>query len=522
MTHQYLELQQTGQFPKLLIDYLAEKKELNPFYAYYPRLENFRQLIEAKESFDATHRETLVEVLKSQYKGLDNQPDFSVLSHKNTFTVTTGHQLNIFGGPLYIIYKIVTTINLARLLKIAYPDYNFVPVYWMATEDHDFEEIASVHIFGKTYTWKNHASGAVGALDPSELAELARTFPESVPLFERAYSQNKTLAGAVRQYMHELFGNLGLICLDANHPALKKQFLPVIADELDVCPCGDMVKQTSEKLQEMGYDTPVHAREINLFYLIDGLRERIVKEDNVYRVLKTNQKFSREQILEEARKYPERFSPNVVLRPLYQETILPNLAYIGGPSEIPYWMQLKTVFDHYEIPFPALIPRNFALYVTAAEQRRLKKLKIQCADTFGNIDQLRRRIVEQYAEHDLTLDDEKNELKQIFDRIVAKAKAVDVTMEAAALAEKTRLLKSFAKLERRIHKAEERKHGIVLGQLQTILDSFFPSGVPQERYTNFLDFHLTNRHFLPDLFRCFDPLDFRYVVMNEKTSPAEV
>lgn len=511
----YLELQQTGQFPKLLTDYLSEKPELRSFYSHYPRLENFKHLIENRKSFDLSKRQHLVQVLEQQYAGLEDQPDFSVLLDEKTFTVTTGHQLNIFGGPLYILYKIVTTINLARLLKIAYPDYNFVPVYWMATEDHDFAEIASVHVFGKTFTWKQDGSGAVGDLNPNELCGINNQFPEPVGIFDRAYSKNSTLAGAVRQYMHDLFGKAGLISLDANHPVLKKHFLPVIADELTQANCGDLVHQTSQELNKMGYETPVYAREINLFYLKENLRERIVREGDDFKILRTSKKFSQESILEEAQNNPERFSPNVVLRPLYQETILPNLAYIGGPSEIPYWMQLKGIFDTYKTPFPALIPRNFGLYVPAAEQRRLKKLNISYLEVFGNKDLLRKKIVAQYAEHSLDLDAEKNELKILFDKVAAKAKAVDVTMEAAALAEKTRLMASFSKLEKRLHKAEERKHGIILEQLQKVLDCFFPHGVPQERYSNFLDFHLTNRLFISELFKSFDPLDFRFVILEE-------
>ena len=515
MMQQYLELQQTGQFPKLLIDYLAGKPELSPFYSYYPKLENFRFLIESKEKFEPAKRKLLVEVLTEQYKDLPDAPDFSVLLDEKTFTVTTGHQLNIFGGPLYIIYKIITTINLARLLKITYPGYNFVPVYWMATEDHDFMEIASVHLFGKTFTWNTESGGPVGELDPRGLAAIAAQFPEPVGVFERAYAGNDTLTGAVRQYMHELFGKAGLISLDAGHPSLKREFLPVIKDELTGVKCADLVQNTSRQLNEMGYDTPVHAREINLFYLAPRLRERIVRSGEEYQILRTGRKFTQDTILEEAEQHPGRFSPNVVLRPLYQEYILPNLAYVGGPSEIPYWMQLKDIFDLYRVPFPALIPRNFALYVTAAEERRLRKLDISYRDAFGNRDLLRKKIVERYADRCLHLEEEKDELKSLLDKVASKAKAVDVTMEAAALAEKARLLKSFAKLEKRIHKAEERKHGVVLGQLQAVLDSFFPNGVPQERYANFLEFHLANRHFIPGLFRSFDPLDFRFVILEE-------
>lgn len=515
MTQHYLELQQTGQFPRLLTDYLAEKPELRSFYSHYPRLENFRHLIDQKASFELSKREQLVAVLEKQYQDLPEKPDFSSLLSPNTFTVTTGHQLNIFGGPLYIIYKIVTTINLSRLLKISYPEYDFVPVYWMATEDHDFAEIASVNAFGRTYTWQHEASGAVGELNPRELAAMASRFPEPAGLFERAYGENDTLTGAVRQYMHELFGKAGLICLDAADAGLKRQFLPVIKDELTEVACADIVAQTSAQLNGMGYDTPVHAREINLFYLQPGLRDRIVRNGDEYRPLGSGIRFDRETIFQEAEAHPERFSPNVVLRPLYQEWILPNLAYVGGPSEIPYWMQLKGIFEHYNVPFPALIPRNFALYVTASEERRMKKLKLSYQDVFRGKEALRKKIVEMSAEHNLFLDDEKAELKALFDKVSAKAKAVDVTMEAAALAEKTRWLKSFGKLEKRIHKAEERKHGIILGQLQAVLDSFFPRGIPQERFANFLDFHLANRHFIPNLFLMFDPLDFRFVIMEE-------
>jgi bacillithiol biosynthesis cysteine-adding enzyme BshC len=515
MRQHYLELQQTGQFPKLLIDYLSEKPELRSFYSYYPRLENFKHLIENRKSFAPGKRAELVAVLEEQYRDLPDAPDFSLLLNENTFTVTTGHQLNIFGGPLYIIYKIVTTINLARLLKIAYPDYNFVPVYWMATEDHDFAEIASVHLFGKTFKWEQEAGGAVGALSPKELTTIMDQFPESVSLFERAYSNNDTLADAVRQYMHELFGKSGLVTLDANHPLLKRQFLPVITSELSDIGCSDLVRETSQSLSKMGYDTPVHAREINLFYLRENMRERIVREGDLFRILRTSKRFSQQAILEEAQNYPERFSPNVVLRPLYQETILPNLAYVGGPSEIPYWMQLKAIFESNQTPFPALIPRNFGLYVPSAEQRRMKKLSLEYADLFKSSDVLRKRIVEETAEHSLNLENEKAELKALFDKVSAKAKAVDVTMEAASLAEKTRLMESFSKLEKRLHKAEERKHGILLAQLQKVLDCCFPNGVPQERYANFLDFHLTNRLFLSELFTSFDPLDFRFVILEE-------
>lgn len=508
-------LRTTGQFPALLLDYLDQKPEIKDFYSVYPTAAGAMEAIKQRADFEPEKRKKLVEVLTKQYEGMASPPDFSVLLNENTFTVTTGHQLNVFTGPLYIIYKIVTIINLARLLKETYPEYDFVPVYWMATEDHDFAEIASFNLFGEKYTWKGEHNGAVGRLNPQELKSLLAQLPEAVPLFEKAYLESATLAEAVRRYMHELFGAEGLVTLDADEADLKRQFLPVIEDELFKQTSGSIVAQTTAQLEQLGYHTPVHAREINLFYLLDGLRERIVQEDDQYKVLNTTIAFSAEQLREEAENHPERFSPNVVLRPLYEEVILPNLAYIGGPSEIPYWMQLKGIFEHFKVPFPMLIPRNFALYVTTASRKRLEKLRFSYEDFFQNRAQLKRNLIEGLSEHTLSLDSEKERFDTLLMSMVEKASKVDITMQPAMLAERARLFNSLEKLEKRIRKAEERKHGVVVGQLDNLLDTFFPKGTPQERHDNFMTFYLNNRNFIQQLLANFDPLNFQFNILEE-------
>lgn len=508
-------LRTTGQFPALLLDYLDQKPELGDFYSVYPTAKGSIEAIKQRANFDPEKRKTLVEVLTKQYEGIASPPDFSLLLNENTFTVTTGHQLNIFTGPLYIIYKIVTIINLARTLKEAYPDYDFVPVYWMATEDHDFEEIASFNLFGEKYTWKGEHTGAVGRLNPRELESLLAQLPEALPLFTKAYLENETLADAVRSYMHELFGMEGLVTLDADNADLKRQFLPVIEDELFKQTSGSIVAQTTEKLEQLGYHTPVHAREINLFYLVDNLRERIVQEGEQFKVLNTSISFSAAELKIAATNHPERFSPNVVLRPLYQEVILPNLAYIGGPSEIPYWMQLKGVFDHFQVPFPMLIPRNFALYVNTASRKRFEKLGFSYDDFFQKRSTLKRDLIERISEYTLSLDAEKQQFDTLLGAMAEKALKVDKTMEPAVLAEKARLFNSLEKLEKRIRKAEERKHGIMVGQLESLLEAFFPKGTPQERYDNLMTFYLNNRNFIQQLMDNFDPLNFQFNILEE-------
>jgi bacillithiol biosynthesis cysteine-adding enzyme BshC len=513
MTLKKVDLRNTGQFPALLLDYLDKKPGLSAFYSIYPDIEQARDAIEQRLDFGTEKRTTLVDVLEEQYKNIGHKPDFSILLDSKTFTVTTGHQLNIFTGPLYIIYKIVTTIKLAQQLKQAYPEYNFVPVYWMATEDHDFEEIASFHLFGETHRWEGVHKGAVGRLNPRELESILKHLPLQPLLFSKAYLENDTLADAVRCYMHELFGKDGLVCIDADNPDLKRHFLPVIKQELTSFSSMKLVADTTARLTSLGYQTPLNAREINLFYLQDNIRERITREGDVFKVLNTDLSFSETEIIALAEEHPEFFSPNVVLRPLYEEIILPNLAYIGGPSEVPYWMQLKGVFDHYQVPFPMLIPRNFAMYISSQQKEKAEKLKIDYQDLFLDEVALRRGFVERNTVHTLELNEQKVSFQEIFGEILGKAVAVDKTMEGAVKAEQARLLKSLANLEKRIRRAEERNHESEINQLLGLKNKLFPNGTAQERYDNFLNFYMNDPSFIGKLFEAFDPLDFKYYML---------
>ncbi len=515
MDCQYLSLSATGQFSRFFLDYIAQQPDLVPFYHRFPTLDAFSSQL-TERSFSDHHRQVLADTLDRQYAGIASPPDIQLLRQENTFTVTTGHQLNIFTGPLYVIYKIVTVIKLARELQAAYPDYRFVPVYWMATEDHDFAEINHALLFGQTYSWHTEQRGAVGRMNPGELANVLAQIPEKLPLFEQAYGQHATLADAVRFYMHELFGAEGLVCLDADDPALKALFRPVIHDELANQTAYRLVTDTSARLDALGYSPVITPREINLFYLVDGLRERIVLENGQYHVLNTTLTFSPEELRQLVAESPERFSPNVVLRPVYQETILPNLAYIGGPSEVPYWMQLKAVFDYHKLPFPLLMPRNFALYVPKVMARRVNKLGLTPEELFQDEIQLKREFVEHHTRHSLKLDTENKTVHRALDAILHKAMQVDPTLEKAVLAETKRFANAVIRLEKKMRRAEERNQETGIRQLLAVKHELFPNGGAQERVENFLTFYLRDKAFLQHLLRAFAPLDFRYLICLER------
>jgi len=513
MPSKQIALHSVGAFPKLFLDYISKNENLEKFYNQYPDIQGFKKIIEARK-FTDDKRKTLVSVLKKQYQVLENKPNLDILLDTNTFTVTTGHQLNIFTGPLYVIYKIVTIINLAKKLKVEFPAYNFVPVYWMASEDHDFAEIASFNLFGKNFKWETEQKGAVGRMNPAELQTIFDELSEKPSIFEEAYLKNTTLSDAARQYMHELFGSENLVCIDADDSALKGIFSNVIKDDLLNNSANEIVTKTSIELNEMGYHTQISPREINFFYLQDGLRERIIKEDTVYKVLNSAFSFSEEEILKILDNHPENFSPNVVLRPLYQETILPNLAYIGGPSEVPYWLQLKGIFDHYGEQFPLLMPRNFALVINQASQKRLDKLGISVDELFADDVSLRRSYVERNSENSLSLAFEIDDVSEVFERILKKSLAIDQTMKGAVEAEKSKIISSLENLEKRIKKAEERNQETSVTQLLALKQKLFPDGGLQERKENFLNFYLNDKDFINKLLEAFDPIDYSFNIIE--------
>ncbi len=513
---QHIPLEETGQFSGLFLDYLKQKDALRPFYQAYPTVENLKGLIAAR-AFPAERRETLRNVLREQYAAYPPlvHTQIDSLRHENTFTVTTGHQLNIFGGPLFLVYKLVTVINLARRLKAAYPDYHFVPVYWMATEDHDFEEISYFRLLGQKYTWQTGQTGAVGRMNPQELERVFGQLDHKLPIFERAYLEHDTLAAATRSWVHELLGDQGLLCLDADAPALKAHFRDVMREDVFGQHTFAGVNQTSARLEALGHKTHVNPREINFFYLYEHLRERIVPQGDGFAVLNTEVSFTAAEMEDLIGRHPERFSPNVMLRPVYQETILPNLAYIGGAAELAYWLQLGDVFRGYNVPFPALMPRNFALVIDKNTARKLNKLPLPVGDYFLDETHLKRKYIARAVSEPVRVDDEKALLAQAFGALHEKAVGLDKTLDGFVGAQRQRVLHILDHVEKRLKRAEEKNQAVGIAQLLSVKNSLFPGNSLQERTDSFLNFYLHDPAFLEKLLATFDPLDFRFYVLTD-------
>ena len=514
-----IALDDTKAFSPFFLDYIQQKETLKSFYHRFPRPENFKdQIGEKSQTFSPEHRQVLVATLKTQYNGLkvDNKvsANLTALSKAETFTVTTGHQLNIFTGPLYFIYKIVTVINACKALKERYPGYNFVPIYWMASEDHDYDEIKSFRLYGKKYVWETAQQGAVGRFKTEGFEKLLKEIPGDISTFREAYTKNETLAGAVRHYVNDLFGAEGLLVIDADDRELKRLFIPVINRDVLDNNTVKLVDETNTALADLGYKTQVFCREINFFYIDKNLRGRLEKRGNRFFVLETNLSFSEEEIRKTIHERPEMFSPNVILRPLYQEWILPNLAYVGGPAENIYWLQLKSVFDHYHVPFPMLMPRNFAVVIDHTVNRKLEKTGLDFQMFFEDKNYLFNHWTLKNSRKNLTVGSEMATIRDVYNQLRERAEAIDKTLGPFTGAQATRVINGLEKLERKLLRAEKRNHADKLRQIETVKDALFPNGSLQERTDNFLNFYQQDSNFIDKLIKCLDPFDYQFNVLT--------
>lgn len=520
MQLQKIPLADTHAFSSFFIDYLKQENNLKPFYHRFPNLENARAQIEEKLSaFPESNRKKLVDALEFQYKNVvvaePVKKNLNALKSPKTVTITTGHQLNIFTGPLYFIFKIVTVINACKMLKKRYPEYDFVPVYWMASEDHDYDEIKYFRLYGKKYIWSTDQTGAVGRFSTKGFETLLKEVPGENNIFQQAYLKHKTLAEAARSYVNALFGDEGLVIVDGDDRNLKSMFADVIQSDVLTGATLPLVDQTNKKLETLNYKTQVYCRDINFFYLDNGIRSRIERDGDRFKVLDSNLTFSNDEIKALIKNEPEKFSPNVILRPLYQEVILPNIAYVGGPAEVIYWLQLKSVFDQFQVPFPMLMPRNFGMVIEQNIYKKFEKTGLTLQLLFEEKNFILNHWILKNTKHNLTVGHERAVIQQIYADLKSRSEAIDPTLGPFAGAEGKRAIDSLEKLEKKMIRAEKRVQSEKLGQIAAVKEALFPNGGLQERTDNFLNFYQKDPAFIGKLLNIFDPFDFNFhVIIN--------
>lgn len=497
-TATYVLYSQTGKFSKLVIDYLAEDPLLEPFWQHRPNWEGLEASMQARRQF-ATNRPALVEALQAQYQGMDCSPlqqqYLQDLLSENCFTITTAHQPNLFTGPLYFVYKIIHAIRLADELRQRYPQQRFVPVYYMGSEDADLDELGHFVVEGEKRVWNTSQTGAVGRMQTTGLAALAdqlmRQFghePHADYLRQLldTYTAAPNIQQATFRLVHALFATYGLLVVIPDNAALKQLFVPVVQKELTESFSNAAVERSIAQL-EPHYKIQVRGREVNLFYLDEeGRRERIERSADGFEVASLGLRFSKEEILQLSAERPELFSANVILRGVFQETILPNIAFIGGGGELAYWLELKQVFAEAAVPFPVLLLRNSLALLNERMQYFQQRTALTDAQLFQPLLALQNELAKAGLPANWQPDFEAAQLQATYDRWLQAAAAVDASLQGHVAALHTQAIKGLRQLETKLLRAQRRKLEDTGRQVEALHQQLFPGGGLQERTENIL------------------------------------
>ncbi len=499
--------EQSGFYSKLILDYLHGKEQLMPFYKYPHHADSFQEII-ANKTFDANRRKVLSDVLATQYAPLNLeaksavQQNLNLLKLQNTYTVTTGHQLCLLTGPVYFLFKILHTIRVTEDLKKNYPDKNFVPVFWMASEDHDFAEVNSINANNQIYSWNHPNSGhPVGHYDLEGIEDFfteiksgypTNKWPSWLQEVEKLYKGCRNLSEATFKMVHALFGELGLVILEPNNKILKQQLVEVMESDIIRHQPSEVLNKTNERLRKLNYKEQIHGREINFFYLSETGRHLIKQNSNLFQIGDKVQEFTMDEMKKEIHAHPERFSPNVVLRPVYQELILPNLAYVGGPGEISYWLQLKDVFGVLQVDFPVLLLRNSFAIINHSLKNHWDKLNLPATVYFGKSDSIHVTALQSFFP--TTEKDKAIQLGHIFQELIDETERLDNRISADLIKKKKETMVYLEQLEKRIREVKGEKEKIRLQQVYAIRDAIFVAKTPAERVQNLLQFVKGNDH----------------------------
>ncbi|TVR77722.1 MAG: bacillithiol biosynthesis cysteine-adding enzyme BshC [Chitinophagaceae bacterium] len=495
----------TNSFSNTLISYLAKEEIWKKFTSFNADFDGIRQASENTLS-KYISRKILNEVLNAQYKSVNCpeklQQNLEKLKSEKTLTITAAHQPVVLGGPLYVALKIIHAVKLADTLNEKSFGYTYVPVYVMGSEDHDFEEISGVDLYGKRVKWEREAEGPVGRLSLKGFEELRNQLsgiiegsPEAekvLGIFDKTHAESKTFGKFTFKWIHHFFAHLGLVILRPDNKSLKSLMVPIWEKEIKDSFSQKCVLK-SLKNWPANHKIQAKPRDINLFYFENGKRQRLSREGKTSSIIEAvDDKIEKneEEWLEVLREFPEKFSPNVFLRPLYQSTVLPDAVFIGGPSEIAYWLELKEIFDAANAGFPVLMPRASLLWIDKYRNNKLHKLKIDDLDLFRSTDKIVKSKILEKSANELNLNTEIEGLSQLYNEVLKKALQIDKNLEKSVESEKTKSINSFKNLESKIIRAEKRHNETLVNQVENIKEKLFPSGSLMERKEAFLSLYL--------------------------------
>jgi bacillithiol biosynthesis cysteine-adding enzyme BshC len=529
----FINFSDIPEHQNLFLDYLNEFNNLKSFYKYnfrdrqeYPQV--FKSVSESPRAF----REDVADIIQSQYVSKKISPktakNISLLKNKKTLAVVTGQQLGMLGGPMYTFYKIITAVKLSKHLSERYDDYEFVPVFWLEGDDHDFEEISEIKLINdnnelvKIQYSDNAPEGTNrGSVGYQTLLSTINSFFDEVDKNIRKtdftkkimdnlksfYSEGKTFKQAFSDLLYWLFDQHGLIIFDPQDKKIKKLLTPVFQKEI----AG--FREHTAKLVEVSatleglYHAQVKVRPVNLFLNYEEGRYLIEPVENEFRLRGKRKKYTFEELNSLIQSEPENFSPNVLLRPICQDYILPTAFYVGGPSEIAYFAQVMPLYEIFNVPSPVIFPRSSATLVEKNVGSAIDRFDLKPHDIFADPELLKNNIVSKMSEGSLENIFSKStyEMELIFDKLQEILFEIDKTMSELGNKYKLNSLNSLNQLKAKAVEAQKKKYETSLRQIDKITVNLYPDKNLQEREINFLFY--ANKYGLDIVNRIYEELE---------------
>ncbi len=512
-------------------DYYYNPDKVSQFYnGNFRNLADFNKLAEKVRS-RTFQRKQLTAILEEQNRnygcGSKTLGNIHNLKQNQTCAVVTGQQVGLFSGPLYTIYKALTAVKLTEYLN-QNGQGSFVPIFWLAADDHDFAEINHINLLNKNNqlekiqcdsfspTTKLPASKILLTQEINACVQQLNNLTHDsefkdkiISHLSEAYEPDKSYVEAFGKWMTRLFKSYGLIFIDASHQGFKELgksvFLKEIAENSPSTLCAI---ETSKKLKQAKYDCQIQLREgiLNLFFTDPERLSIGIKEDG-YIIKDTQQTYGRDELFALMENKPYLCSPNVLLRPIYQDSILPTVAYIGGPSEVAYFAQMKGIYDRFSIPMPIIYPRKSLTIIEHKIKSVLQKHNVNVQDFWHNFDQTIQTIIKKFIPQSIDnfFSTAASHLKQDFQSIKKEIVSIEPDLENSADLTLEKINQQFKYLEKKILKASKKQHEILIQQLHKMKNNLYPTNHLQERVLNIVPYLIKYGYpFIDKLYKTID------------------
>ena len=459
-------------------------------------------------------REDLAAILTEQNTNYGCGPEtlgqIEKIVREQAGAVVTGQQVGLFSGPLYTIYKALTAVKLAEDLSRRGRG-SFVPVFWLASDDHDLAEIDHITLLDKDNRLDEvrcrmpSVEGKIPASNlvlPQDILDCLRKLEDLtldtefkadvIGSLAEAYEPGCTYVEAFARWMTRLFKTSGLIFIDASDPRLKEMARDVFCREIgEDSPSTRRAIDASAMLRQAGYGAqiPLHEGILNIFY-VDRERRTIQWKDGALSIKGAETSIRREELLARAKAKPSLFSPNVLLRPIYQDALLPTVAYVGGQAEVAYFAQMKGVYEAFGLSMPVIYPRKNVTIVEKTVYQILKKYGLEIPDLWTQPDGLIAEIAKKQVPDALeaALHRAYGGLEENFESLKAEVITFEPTLKGSLDLARSKVDQQWKFVEKKIRQAAAKRNETAGRQLRKAVDNLYPNQHLQERVFNIVPY----------------------------------